>query len=373
MKQVNLIQLGVGLIGQTTIAQVRENRSRWQSDLGLDIVYRGMIDTSTAVCCQGDHGYAESSLATMLLTRQAGGSIADAARILNYTPRQAIDAIALVVAKGPTILLDTATGHQTAVLDATALELGAGVVLSNKAPLALDWQEPLSQSLWAATGLRGRLRYETTCGAGLPVISTLRALLDTGDHVINVSGALSGTLGTIFSALAGGASFSGAVSAAREQGFSEPDPRDDFSGLDVARKALILARTMGRTVNLAGISIESLVPGNLAGGSVDAFMTGIHQVDSDFVNRAAAAAASGSSLKYVASVNSDGPIEVGVRKISADTVLGSLQGPENVVSIRSTRYDAYPVTIAGPGAGAAVTAAGVVADMLQLAIMISEG
>ena len=112
-------------------------------------------------------------------------------------------------------------------------------------------------------GPRGHLRYEATCGAGLPVISTLRTLLDTGDEVTEIVGALSGTLGAIFTDLGNGASFSAAVRAAKEKGFTEPDPRDDLSGLDVARKALILARTIGRQVDLAEIAVENLVPEEL--------------------------------------------------------------------------------------------------------------
>jgi homoserine dehydrogenase len=156
------------------------------------------------------------------------------------------EAIARLAAAGPTVVLDAAAGDETAPLLAEALNAGAGVVLSNKAPLALPLADPVSAALWAAAGSRGHLRYEATCGAGLPVISTLRTLLETGDDVVEIQGALSGTLGAIFGDLAAGLPFSAAVRSAKERGYTEPDPRDDLSGLDVARKALILARTLGR-------------------------------------------------------------------------------------------------------------------------------
>jgi homoserine dehydrogenase len=225
----------------------------------------------------------------------------------------------------------------------------------------------VGDAIWACAGPLGLVRYETTCGAGLPVISTLRSLIDTGDEVIEIVGALSGTFGAIFSDVANGKPFSAAVRSAKEQGYTEPDPRDDLSGLDVARKALILARTMGRRVDLSELEIENLVPEAMRGLSVDDFLARASALDAAMAERAAEAKASGKALKYVATVRPDGPIAVGLRAIGKETVLGALQGPENIISFRTKRYDAYPLNVTGPGAGAAVTAAGVVADVLALA------
>jgi homoserine dehydrogenase len=262
--------------------------------------------------------------------------------------------------------MDAAAGDQTAPLHARALSSGARVVLSNKAPLALPLGNPLAAQLWSAAGPRGHLRYEATCGAGLPVISTLRTLLDTGDTPLEIIGALSGTLGAIFTDLGNGATFSHAVRAAKANSFTEPDPRDDLSGLDVARKALILARTIGRQVDLDEIAVENLVPENLRGLDVPAFMDCLDDQDAAWLERSAAARANGATLKYVASVPAEGPIKVGVQEVSTDSLLGALQGPENVVIMRTARYQANPLTIVGPGAGAAVTAAGMTGDMLAL-------
>ena len=204
--------------------------------------------------------------------------------------------------------MDAAAGDETAPLDARALASGAGVVLSNKAPLALPLQNPLAAELWATAGPRGHLRYEATCGAGLPVISTLRSLLDSGDEPIEIVGALSGTLGAIFTDLGNRASFSQAVRSAKANGFTEPDPRDDLSGLDVARKALILARTIGRQVNLDEIAVENLVPEALRQAvGVPEFMDRLEELDAEWARRAEAARASGATLKYVATIPADGP------------------------------------------------------------------
>jgi aspartokinase/homoserine dehydrogenase 1 len=252
------------------------------------------------------------------------------------------------------------------------LSNGGGSVLSNKAPLALPSADSVANLLWSESGFRGRLRYETTCGAGLPVISTLRSLIASGDEITRVVGALSGTLGAIFADVDAGKSFSQAVVDAKAAGFTEPDPRDDLSGLDVARKALILARTIGIPAELDQIEVENLVPESLRDGSVDDFLDGITQVDTELAKRAKAAHTKGARLKYVATVAAGQPISVGLREIPLDTVLGSLTGPENIISIASKRYSANPINITGPGAGAAVTAAGVIADMLELATILGE-
>ncbi|MCC6792296.1 MAG: hypothetical protein IT336_11435, partial [Thermomicrobiales bacterium] len=187
------------------------------------------------------------------------------------------------------------------------------------------------------------------------------------DDVIEIAGTVSGTFGAIFSDVAAGTPFSTAVRSAKERGYTEPDPRDDLSGLDVARKALILARTIGRSLDLDDIRVESLVPESLRSVSVEEYLARVAEQDAEIAERASAAAASGKTLKYVAQVRPEGEIAVGLQPVATNTVLGALQGPENIVSFRTARYDAYPMNITGPGAGAAVTAAGVVADILALA------
>jgi homoserine dehydrogenase len=263
--------------------------------------------------------------------------------------------------------MDAAAGVATADCLVGALEHGAGVVLSNKAPLALPASDPRSKALWSQIGSSGRLRYEATCGAGLPVISTLRTLLDTGDEVLEVTGALSGTFGAIFSSVGAGEAFAAAVRDAKENGYTEPDPRDDLSGLDVARKALILARTMGREIDLDSVQVESLVPESLVDVDVPTFLDRLSEMDSHIGALSQEAQGQDATLKYVATIAENGDVAVGLRQISKSTVLGALQGPENIVSFRTRRYDEYPTVISGPGAGAGVTAAGMLGDSLALA------
>ena len=372
MKRVALVQIGIGTVGGEVVEQALANRDRWQRELRLDVRVAAVAGREGAVAedVDADAELPEGLLRDAVAGRRRGQGLGEAAAGHSLIPPAA--AIARLVAAGPTIVLDAAAGDETAPLLAHALGSGAGVVLSNKAPLALPLANPVAAELWAAAGPRGHLRYEATCGAGLPVISTLRTLLATGDEPIEIQGALSGTLGAIFGDLAAGLPFSAAVRSAKERGYTEPDPRDDLSGLDVARKALILARTLGRRVDLAEVAVEGLVPAGLADVSVDEFLARTNEADAAIAGRVAAAEANGNVLKYVATVPAAGPIAVGPREAPRTGVLGALQGPENVVAFRTRRYDAYPLTVAGPGAGAAVTAAGMLGDALELGALLAS-
>jgi homoserine dehydrogenase len=348
VKQINIVQAGFGLIGSTVARQILANHDAWQREFAIDIRTIGVANSGGFVAAS-PKGLSPDAIKAMLYIRETSGTL-EANR-----PRPDL---------GTVILMDAAAGTGTTDLATEVLSSGGGVVYSNKAPLSQA--TTFSAALWdgARTGI---VKYETTCGAGLPVISTLRSLLATGDEVIEIVGCLSGTLGAIFSSVAHGLPMSQAIRDAKDAGYTEPDPRDDLSGLDVARKALILARTIGRTVELEDIEVESLVPAELVDGSIDEFMNGVARHDQAMTERQNAALAEGRTLKYVATVPADGPIKVGVQPVSTSTVIGALQGPENIISIRTKRYDAYPLTISGPGAGAEVTAAGMIADMLDLA------
>ncbi len=367
MKRITLIQLGIGTVGGAVVDQVLANQERWRERLGLDVVIGGIIGRSGALLDLAAGGLPPATLHRVVEGRRHGSGLGEVVDKEGRELIPAAEAIAEVTADRPLILLDAGAGAETAPLDVRALTSGAGVVLSNKAPLALPLSNPLAGALWNATEPGGHVRYEATCGAGLPVISTLRSLLDTGDKVLAIEGALSGTLGAIFTSIANGSTFSSAVRAAKEQGFTEPDPRDDLSGLDVARKALILARTIGRRVDLDEVEVESLVPSGLRDVDIDTFMERVSELDARIAADHEKATADSRALKYVANVRTDGSTAVGLQAIPTAGVLGALQGPENVVSIQTRRYDTYPVTIVGPGAGAAVTAAGMLADTLALA------
>ncbi|TVQ32198.1 MAG: bifunctional aspartate kinase/homoserine dehydrogenase I [Wenzhouxiangella sp.] len=212
-----------------------------------------------------------------------------------------------------------------------------------------------------------RWRYEATVGAGLPVIQTLRDLIDTGDRVRRIDGIFSGTLAYLFNRYQAGMSFAELVAEARNAGYTEPDPRDDLSGMDVARKLVILAREMGLDIGLGDIEVESLCPAGLDDGSIDDFLTGLGAHDDAMAQRLAQAEADGKVLRYIASLNDQGQARVALEALSVDHPFAHLALTDNVVAFKTDRYCDNPLIVQGPGAGPAVTAAGVFADLLRVA------
>lgn len=367
MKRIVLVHIGAGTVGGAAIEQEIAQRERWKALFGVDVIIGAVIGTGGAIVTDAADGLPVGLLHEIAESRKTGCSVTESAARAGFEPVAPMMALGRLMPLGRLIAMDAGAGDATAAIDAAVLQLGGSVVLSNKAPLAMPYGSA-GDALWAESGPLGRVRYEATCGAGLPILSTLRTLLDTGDTVKEITGTVSGTFGAIFSDVASGASFSEAVRTAKANGYTEPDPRDDLSGLDVARKALILARTIGRKVELGDIAIESLVPDELKSVSVDDFLSAICSMDSAIAQRAEQARADGAVLKYVATVKPEGELAVGIAPVSTATVLGALQGPENIVSIHTERYDAYPLNVTGPGAGAAVTAAGMTGDMLALSL-----
>lgn len=223
------------------------------------------------------------------------------------------------------------------------------------------------QSIRAAAAASGaRFRYEATVGAGLPVITTLRDLVDTGDEVVSIEGIFSGTLAWLFNRFDGSQPFSSLVSEARAMGYTEPDPRDDLSGIDVARKLVILAREAGHALSLDEVQVESLVPASLRDGSVDDFMQRLADNDEVLAQRLREADQRGTVLRYVAALTPQGA-SVGLVEVPAGHAFANLRLTDNVVQFRTRRYCDNPLVVQGPGAGPEVTAAGVFADLLRVA------
>lgn len=214
---------------------------------------------------------------------------------------------------------------------------------------------------------KAQFRYESTVGAGLPVITTLRDLIDTGDEVKGVEGIFSGTLAYLFNRFDGKTPFSELVRTARGLGYTEPDPRDDLSGRDVARKLVILARENGWKTGLEQIELESLVPAALRDVSVDEFMSRLPELDAPMSARLEAAKKEGKVLRYVARLAEGGSAKVGLVALPADHSFAHIRLTDNVVQFTTRRYSENPLVVQGPGAGPEVTAAGVFADLLRVA------
>jgi aspartokinase/homoserine dehydrogenase 1 len=215
--------------------------------------------------------------------------------------------------------------------------------------------------------------YETTVGAALPVITTLCDLIHTGDEVRSISGILSGTLAYLFNVYDGSTPFSEIVRVAKDSGYTEPDPRDDLSGMDVARKLTILARELGQEIEIGDFPVRNLVPEALRDCSVDEFLARLPDYDDEMETIYQKAASENKQLRYVANLDVSGTASVGLEAVDESHPFCNINLTDNIVQFETERYSDNPLVIQGPGAGPEVTAAGVFADLLRLANFLNTG
>lgn len=338
MKQIFLFHLGFGNIGKTLFEQIETNRKQLEKQHSISLLYCGIFTSKQGVF--------------------------NPKGIISFSEFKNNDCIkpqnVLGKAPSPLIVLDTTASDTTTALLRQALQQKATVILSNKKPLTQS-QNTFDQL--HALG-QNRLFYETTVGAGLPLISTIKTLIATGDKILEIKGCFSGTLGFLCSSLEQNISFSKAVQEAKEKGFTEPDPRDDLSGIDVGRKALILARLIGLKKELSDIHINPLYPSDFNGLTTEMFLQKTSRLNMQYSNLFKKAEKQNNTMRYIAIIDNQ-KISIGLQKVPKRSPFGYLQGPENIICIKTKRYNTHPLVISGPGAGLEVTAAGVFGDILQ--------
>ena len=273
------------------------------------------------------------------------------------------------------ILVDNTSSQDLARTYPSFLRKGISIVTPNKKAFSDTYE--LWQDIFSAagngTGRGGYVFHESSVGAGLPVISTLKDLVETGDEVTKIEGVFSGTMSFLFNSFmpvgGGGGTFAAEVKKAKELGYTEPDPRDDLNGLDVARKLTILARLAGLKVQSpTSFPVESLIPKELEEcQSGDEFVSRLPEFDDRMEKLKQDAAAAGKVIRFVGSINvGKGEVKVGLEKFDNSHPIAALKGSDNIISFYTKRYGANPLIIQGAGAGGEVTAMGVTGDLIKV-------
>lgn len=357
----HVVLLGLGQIGRELARQIADQDRYFRYDLGIELPVVALADRSGVRLAED--GLPLRTLRKLVEDKAAGRPLASG-RAGNGDPLAELRQRAFRLPARKAILVDV-TADDTAPLLADAVQHGLHLVLANKKPLAIP-QSDYDALFAAAAAAQVSIRYEATVGAGLPILDTLQKLRDAGDPPQTILGCLSGTLGYLMTALEEGVPFAAAVRRAVELGYTEPDPRDDLSGMDVARKALILARSLGRRLELSDLALEPLFPAELSRPDPQTFLDGLAALDAPMRERVEAARRDGRVLRYVARI---GPrkVGVGIEAVPVDSPLGRLRGTDNTLVIQTRRYRDNPLVVTGPGAGAEVTAAGVLNDVLAIA------
>ncbi len=343
--------IGPGQVGRALLRQLDAARERLRSVANLDLRVRAIADSRHMLLGDGALELGEAGERLRASTRPVDLVAFGHHVHAPYLPHA--------------LIIDCSASASVADHYADWLAAGIHVITPNKhagsGPIARY------RAIRNAAARGGRFRYEATVGAGLPIITTLRDLIDTGDDIHAVEGIFSGTLAWLFNKYDGSESFSTLVAEARALGYTEPDPRDDLSGIDVARKLVILAREQGLAIELADVEVESLVPESLTALDREDFLARLVELDAPMQARLAAAQARGAVLRYVARLDREGRARVGLIELPKSHPFANIKLTDNVVQFTTARYRDNPLVVQGPGAGPEVTAAGVFADLLRVA------
>jgi aspartokinase/homoserine dehydrogenase 1 len=349
-KVVHLFLVGTGLIGKALLRMIAHQKEKLLRDNQLDIQIHGIANSRYMAF--DEDGFDLKHLPALSSEHEKMDLGAFMTRIeeMNFSN---------------SVLVDCTASQEVAQCYSRMLAGKVAIVTPNKKANSGSLETYLALKQLAKT--RGvHFLYETNVAAGLPVITTLHDLMLSGDRVIRIEAVLSGSLNFIFSELEKGAPFSEVVAQAKEKGYTEPDPRDDLSGMDVARKVVILGREAEQPLEVEQVVVSSLVPENARQGvSVEEFMELLKAEDASYAQLLQQAREKGEKLRFMATLE-DGKAEIGLRSIPASHPFYGLEGSDNMILLTTDRYYDRPMIIRGPGAGAEVTAAGVFADVIRV-------
>ncbi|KAI1299509.1 hypothetical protein EDD11_006472 [Mortierella claussenii] len=353
---VNVAIVGVGLVGSEFIRQVLSTHSKKIAVVAV-ANSRHFLTSSTPLTGSWKEDLAAAGAATKPFTLESFTASLSASK-----------------AAHPTVVLDCTSNETVAAYYPTWLEAGFHVVTPNKKAFSGDLSL-YKRIKELSNGQKGSplVYHESTVGAGLPVINTLNDLVNTGDKIIKIEGIFSGTLSYIFNnfstldASAKPVKFSEVVSVAKDLGYTEPDPRDDLNGMDVARKVIILGRVAGLDLTQETVQVENIVPELLRNASPQDFMAKLPEFDAHFEKLNQDAVQNNQVLRYVGLVDPvNGKSSVTLARYPASHPFASLKGSDNIIAFTTERFPS-PLIIQGSGAGAAVTAFGIYSDILKIA------
>jgi len=357
-KTISVGVIGAGVVGGTLLDQLHEQRERLARRFNLDLRVRAVARSSHMLLDE-----------RVINLSNWSDDLAGSDTPLDFG---AFEAHVNTDQLPHAVIIDCTADESVAARYPDWLSRGIHVITPNKKAFSgryADYEALLS------AGAEGRSHYfyETTVGAALPIIRTIRDLVDTGDRIHTIKGILSGTLAYLFNVYDGTKPFSEIVREAKANGFTEPDPRDDLSGMDVARKLTILAREWGQSIEIGDFPVQNLIPEALRETTVDEFLDRLSDYDEEMLAMFKAAEEKGMSLRYIATLDGQGNASVGLQEVAADDAFSNMQLTDNLVQFQSDRYANNPLVIQGPGAGPEVTAGGVFGDLLRLTTILGDG
>ena len=350
-QKLNLFIVGIGNVGNRLISQICSQQERLLKEKALEIKVVGIANSHHAVFDR------EGIDLTTYRTRLRNEGIPAG-------PTEVLEHVIGMNIYNP-VFVDCTASADVAKLYQSLHDHNVNVVAANKIA-ASDNYEDYHRLKEIAKQRDVKFLFETNVGAGLPIISTLNNLINSGDKILRIEAVLSGTLNYIFNVLSDEIKLSDAIEKAMSEGYSEPDPRIDLSGKDVVRKLVILAREAGYRLEQDDVEKHLFIPDQFFEGTVEDFFKAVKTLDKDFENRRSEAQADNRHFRFVARFDTESA-SVSLESVSTDHPFYNLEGSNNVISLTTSRYHKHPIIIKGYGAGAEVTAAGVFADIISIA------
>ncbi len=348
---INVFLVGpTGLIGKTLLQQIKNQFKYLKKEKSMQINVTGIINSQKMLL--DSNGINLDNWETLMSEK------GEVSNLENFTNK----IIDLNFANS--VFVDCSASKNVVEYYEKLLKKSISIVTPNKIANTLS-QDKYVRLRQLAKKSNAHFMYETNVGAGLPVIGVLQSLMNSGDKILKIEAVLSGTLSFIFNTFKDDLKFSDVVLDAKAKGFTEPDPRDDLSGLDVARKALILSRDSGATMELSDIKVENLVPENLRDIDVKTFLEKLPEVDAQYEKLKKDAATNGHVLRYMAVIE-NGTASIELKPVDSTHPFFNLSGSDNMIVFTTERYKTNPLVVKGPGAGAEVTAAGVFAEIITI-------